>query len=182
MSLKRLMAAGMVAVMLTAGATGCSANTPERNQGNRNGQRVSDAVNHRPDSYTGRTNRGLFGLRGNVNRAAREVDGTVRETAADFRENYRSARRSTFGRPQARIGNTFRRGADRNMARRVENTYEMNRTERGMSGMNRAARRAGVTGVTTANADTVPVFFNKKQATPAPEAVPAPTPAPAPAQ
>lgn len=177
MSLKRLIAAGLVVGMLTAGATGCSANTPERNQGNRNGQRVADAVNRRPDSYTGRTSRGLFGLRGD--RAGREIGATMRETADDFAENYRQtpARRSTFGRPQSRVGNTFRYGAQTNRARGLDG-YQMNRTENGIS--NRAARRAN--GVTLADQETVPVFFNKKAAPQETAPAPAPEVTPAPAQ
>jgi len=134
MSLKRMIAVGLVAGMLAV--TGCSGNIPSRNQGNRNGQRVADAVNRRPDSYTGRT-RGLFGRTSGVN---------SRYTRTPNRSN-------TFGRPQNRIGHTFRYGNDYNSYPRTLNEdigsgtarYEMNRTERGVSntGTNRAARRSG---------------------------------------
>ncbi|MCL1844908.1 MAG: hypothetical protein FWF77_03290 [Defluviitaleaceae bacterium] len=200
MSLRRLVAAGVVVGMLATAATGCSANTPERNQGNRNGQRVADAVNRRPDSYTGRTNRGLFGGR-TINRTARNTETRARGMADDFgSRTLRTANRSTLGRPQARIGNTFRYGPNRNHSRRLDgNRYEMNRTDRGvsgtsgMTGMNRAARRASsngvnraerransTTGVALANTDTVPVFFNKKQEAPQQETAPTPEVAPVP--
>jgi len=46
---RRILVTGMVAGMIAV--TGCSSNLPETNQGNRNGQRVVDAVNHRTDTY-----------------------------------------------------------------------------------------------------------------------------------
>ncbi|MCL2404160.1 MAG: hypothetical protein FWC92_01305 [Defluviitaleaceae bacterium] len=46
---RRILVTGMVAGMIAV--TGCSSNLPETNQGNRNGQRVVDAVNRRTDSY-----------------------------------------------------------------------------------------------------------------------------------
>ncbi|MCL1877420.1 MAG: hypothetical protein FWF80_01040 [Defluviitaleaceae bacterium] len=161
MSLRRLIAAGVVVGMLATTATGCSANTPERNQGNRNGQRVSDAVNRRPDSYTGRTTRGLFGGRTMRNQTRNASDMETRARGIDDDFGYRTARapaRSTFGRPQARIGNTFRYGSHPNRARRLDgnryasNRYEMNRTDRGTSGMNRAGRRSEMYGANRNNA------------------------------
>ncbi|MCL2362284.1 MAG: hypothetical protein FWC73_10790 [Defluviitaleaceae bacterium] len=47
---RRILVTGMVAGMIAF--TGCSSNIPETNQGNRNGQRVVDAVNRRTDTYT----------------------------------------------------------------------------------------------------------------------------------
>ena len=46
---RKILVVGMVAGMVAV--TGCSSNVPETNQGNRNGQRVVDAVNRRTDSY-----------------------------------------------------------------------------------------------------------------------------------
>lgn len=148
MSLKRILAVTAVTGMLAV--TGCSSNLPERNQGNRNGQRVADAVNNRPDSYTGRTTRGgIFG------RTTRGIGRTAREVTDNISGRYTRTpnRANTFARPHARIGST--------------NRYEMNRTDRGIprSGVNRATRRAerrNINGIGVANEQTVPVFFNKK--------------------
>lgn len=185
MNFKRIITLGLVAGMIAVSGTGCSSNTIDRNQGNRNGQRVADAVNHRPDSYNGdngyngRTSRGLFGrtTRG-LGRAARNVETTARDVTDGITSRYtRTPNRSTFARPHARIGGDFR--------------YEMNHTERGIprSGMNRAARRArtynnvntynNMDGIGLANDTTVPVFFNKKAEPVQPETTPAPVvPAP----
>jgi len=67
------MVAGMIAV------TGCSSNVPDTNQGNRNGQRVVDAVNRRTDSYgfTRARNNGDRATRG-FNRGLRRTTGTDR--------------------------------------------------------------------------------------------------------
>ncbi|MCL2528305.1 MAG: hypothetical protein FWE42_07785 [Defluviitaleaceae bacterium] len=65
MNWRKIAVTGLVAGMIAF--TGCSSNMPETNQGNRNGQRVVDSVNHRTDSYgitRGRTN------------TTRRVDGT----------------------------------------------------------------------------------------------------------
>jgi len=87
---RRIIATGTVAGMIAI--TGCSANMPEVNQANRNGQRVVDATTRRADGERmTRANR-------NAGRMA------VRETVPT-----RSANRSlNFGRPQGRIGNAFR--------------------------------------------------------------------------
>jgi hypothetical protein len=186
MNFKRIITLGLVAGMLAVSGTACSSNTVDRNQGNRNGQRVADAVNHRPDSYNGRENtrgttRGLFGrtTRG-LNRATRNIGTTAREVTDGISSRYTRTpnRANTFARPPARIGGNYR--------------YEMNHTERGIprSGINRAARRANraninnvnnVNGIGIANDATVPVFFNKKAAPVQPETAPAPV-EPAPAQ
>jgi len=47
---RKILVTGMVAGMIAV--TGCSSSVPEVNQGNRNGQRVVDAVNGRTDSYS----------------------------------------------------------------------------------------------------------------------------------
>ncbi|MCL2198171.1 MAG: hypothetical protein FWB80_04530 [Defluviitaleaceae bacterium] len=186
MNFKRIITLGLVAGMIAVSGTGCSSNTVDRNQGNRNGQRVADAVNHRPDSYDGRetTSRGLFGrtTRG-LNRATRNIGNTARNVTDGITNRYTRTpnRANTFARPHARIGGDYR--------------YEMNHTERGIprSGLNRATRRANraninninnannVNGIGIANDTTVPVFFNKKAAPVQPEAAPAPV-VPAPAQ
>ncbi|MCL2225153.1 MAG: hypothetical protein FWB96_09345 [Defluviitaleaceae bacterium] len=140
MNFKRLIAITAVAGMLAV--TGCSSNTPNRNQGNRNGQRVADAVNNRPDSYTNdrvETSRGLFG------RTTRGMNSN-----ANSRYTRTNNRATTFARPHHRAGSTFHRGPVRNQAHAITNTdtvannaYNMNHTERGIpaNGMNRAARR-----------------------------------------
>jgi hypothetical protein len=191
MNFKRIFAVMAIGGMLAV--TGCSSNTPARNQGNRNGQRVADAANRRADSYagidhtegTGRTTRGLFG---------RNTDNGSRITRTENRS-------TTLGRPHYRAGNTFRRGNTRTTAQALEHNsnYGMTRTDRGVSGtgmnhtdrgisgsgMNRATRRATnrLDGVALANNETTPVFFNKsKTAAPeqsAPEQAPAPKAAPA---
>jgi len=59
---RKILVVGMVAGMVAV--TGCSSSIPETNQGNRNGQRVVDAVNRRTDSYGTRYNTGPRTLRG----------------------------------------------------------------------------------------------------------------------
>lgn len=51
MNFRQIAVTGLVAGMVAI--TGCSSNLPDNNQGNRNGQRVADAVNRRPDTYRG---------------------------------------------------------------------------------------------------------------------------------
>ncbi|MCL1884978.1 MAG: hypothetical protein FWF81_14625 [Defluviitaleaceae bacterium] len=146
MSLRRLIAAGLVVSMLAV--TGCSSNIPERNQGNRNGQRVADAVNRRPDSYTGRTTRGTH--RG-INRMTRGIGNTAREITDGVTNRYSRTpnRSSNLGRPAGRMGSTFRRGHTRNHAANLQtnnaNRYEMNRVDRSNNtthNVNRQTRRA----------------------------------------
>jgi len=83
---RRILVTGMVAGMIAV--TGCSSNVPETNQGNRNGQRVVDAVNRRTDSngLTRARNTGERTVRG-FNRGfrratrtdgVRRYDGTAR--------------------------------------------------------------------------------------------------------
>ena len=98
---RRILVTGLVAGMVAV--TGCSSNLPETNQGNRNGQRVVDAVNRRTDSYAlnrtradgvrttraGRTARNYRGVRG-FNRGFRRAalnDGTVARDGI-VRRNY----------------------------------------------------------------------------------------------
>jgi hypothetical protein len=153
---------------------------------------VADAVNRRPDSYTGRAaNRGLFGrtTRG-FNRAARGIGDATRDITDGVGNRFTRTnnRTNTFARPHGRIGTTFRNGENRNHARVMDSNnrvgnYEMNRTERGIprSGVNRATRRAQnrnvnrsahlrtrTDGVALANNadETVAVFFNKQKAEP----------------
>lgn len=111
MNWRRMIAAGLVTGMLAV--TGCSSNLPETNQGNRNGQRVVDAVNRRGDTYGSRPTRGLFGrtTRG-FNRAARNVGDGITGNRANRRYNRMPNRSTSFGRPQNRIGNTFHYGAN----------------------------------------------------------------------
>lgn len=156
MKWKQVAAAALITGMVAI--TGCSSNLPETNQGNRNGQRVADAVNRREDTYRTTSNRlgmtennygynngryakerstdGILGrtTRG-IRRAADNVTGAVRGTGGStYRyhknthgryNNYngtprhytqngnykRSFNRSlNLGRPQGRIGNTYRYG------------------------------------------------------------------------
>lgn len=134
MSLKRLIAIGAIAGMMAA--TGCSSNVPERNQGNRNGQRVVDAAHHRPDSYTGARNNTTRGLFGRTTRSA------SRATRSENRAT-RPPSRSTFGRPHARLGNTFHQGARRYGMNRMEhNVQETAPTHTGRSVQQAAPNRA----------------------------------------
>jgi len=176
MNYKRLIAVTAVAGMLAV--TGCSANTPARNQGNRNGQRVADAVNRRPDSYA---NDGI------VDRTTR---GLNRESGLGGRYTRTPNRANTFGRPASRAGNTFQRGVNRSTPRAINDnitsnaaigSHTMNRTERGISAGNRATRRAAnrVDGIGLANTETASVFFNKTKTAPeqvAPQQEQAPAP------
>ena len=110
--------AGMVAV------TGCSTNLPETNQGNRNGQRVADAVNRREDTYRTTSNRlahtennDYMGRHIKNKDANRSVTSTVRN-AADKAVNTANrfatapSRNLNLGRPEGRIGNAFRYGGE----------------------------------------------------------------------
>ena len=103
---------GMVAV------TGCSTNLPENNQGNRNGQRVTDAVNRRPDTYR-HTNIGeetgnlVTRATRSLERGAERVVDTVENTTHRMNGHNNGQTRNSLnlGRPQGRIGNAFRYGA-----------------------------------------------------------------------
>ena len=106
MNWRRIIATGTVAGMIAV--TGCSTNLPETNQGNRNGQRVVDATNRRTDSYSTTRNRSVYneaGVRGGTNRMANRANRSVNR--AGNRETVPN-RSLNLGRPQGRIGNTFR--------------------------------------------------------------------------
>jgi len=84
---RRIIVTGMVAGMIAV--TGCSSNVPETNQGNRNGQRVVDAVNRRTDSY------GLTRARNTGERTVRGFTrGFRRATRNDGATNARNTSRS----------------------------------------------------------------------------------------
>ena len=70
---RRILVTGMIAGMVAI--TGCSSNIPETNQGNRNGQRVVDAVNRRTDSY------GLTRARNTNARTTRGFNRGIRRAA-----------------------------------------------------------------------------------------------------
>lgn len=127
MNWRRIIATGTVAGMIAI--TGCSTNLPENNQGNRNGQRVADAANRRTDSYSTTRNRAIYneanntGLMGTAgtNRTTAARTGFNRSAAPRTNANRSTTARTTapratttpsrslnFGRPQGRIGNTFR--------------------------------------------------------------------------
>ncbi|MCL2286976.1 MAG: hypothetical protein FWC32_11530 [Firmicutes bacterium] len=105
MNWRRIAVTGIVAGMVAI--TGCSANMPETNQGNRNGQRVTDSVNRRADTYrttAGRTTRG-------IHRAANNAASNTATPSRSF----------SLGRPQGRIGNTFRYGGHRGYMQGLDN-------------------------------------------------------------
>jgi len=82
---RKILVTGMVAGMVMV--TGCSSNLPETNQGNRNGQRVVDAVNRRTDTY---------GVTRSYNTGARTIRG--------FNRGFRRAARHDNARYDGRIG------------------------------------------------------------------------------
>ena len=119
---RKILVTGMVAGMVAV--TGCSSNLPETNQGNRNGQRVVDAVNRRTDSYglTRSYNTGPRTLRGfnrGFRRAARNDRnaGTRhynhiahRGLGVDGNNHYRHPGSSTVNNIPNRSTNTLNRG------------------------------------------------------------------------
>gem|GEM_PF-1390859 len=117
MNWKRIAAAGMVAGMVAI--TGCAANLPESNQGNRNGQRVTDAVNRRPDTYRTTSNRLARTENTGAGRAS-HTEGNMTNGVTRGQNNtanrrytrhpHSSNRYLNLGRPGARIGNTFQYG------------------------------------------------------------------------
>jgi len=121
---RRILVTGMVAGMIVF--TGCSSNLPETNQGNRNGQRVVDAVNRRTDTYetgrnrnigadrSGRTTRGLRGFNRGLRRAARN-DGVNRHNTGT-RGTYRHNRVGTGTNTNQRADGIHRTAPHRNAA------------------------------------------------------------------
>jgi len=83
---RRIVVTGLVAGMVAF--TGCSSNLPETNQGNRNGQRVVDAVNHRADTYNANRTRSS----GTRRHTARRLDGT--RSVRGFNRGFRRAARN----------------------------------------------------------------------------------------
>ena len=126
MNWKRIAVTGIIAGMIAV--TGCSTNLPETNQGNRNGQRVTDSVNRRADTYRTTSNRlgmtensGMYRTDGIAGRTTRGMRRTANNAAGATRNNYgryhntynhttTPNRSLNIGRPQGRIGNTFRYG------------------------------------------------------------------------
>ena len=84
---RRILVTGLVAGMVAV--TGCSSNLPETNQGNRNGQRVVDAVNRRTDTYgaTRARNTGARTVRG-YNRGFRRAARTGRDVGPRYHGTY----------------------------------------------------------------------------------------------
>ena len=137
---KRIAVTGLVVGMVAA--TGCSSNLPETNQGNRNGQRVADSVNRRTDSYRttghrlsytenggtyrntdgffGRTTRGLRRAANDVVHPNRVNDGYNRTTRGITNNPL------NLGRPQGRIGNTYRYGHNRGYIHGLNDTMDYN--------------------------------------------------------
>jgi hypothetical protein len=199
MNWRKIVAISAVAGMLAV--TGCSSNVPERNQGNRNGQRVVDAVNGRADSYSGeRTTRGIFGrtTRGMnrathraANRGTNHTTNRATHHGTNYGTHYGTNRATHHGTNYGTHHGTNRathRAANRatgNLGRpqnRIGNDFRhgMTQTNRGISRNN--TYRANNNTVAQRNLiaeQTVPVFFNKsKEAVPAPTTTPAPTTAP----
>ncbi|MCL2571449.1 MAG: hypothetical protein FWE11_03520 [Defluviitaleaceae bacterium] len=116
---RKIVVTGMVAGMIAF--TGCSSNVPETNQGNRNGQRVVDAVNNRAGNYNaGRTRnttrradgtRVTRGFNRGVNRGAHHGRHGVNHNVGTSTHATRTPHRSTTNRvanPQrGRVGHTF---------------------------------------------------------------------------
>lgn len=155
MNWKRIAVTGLVAGMVAA--TGCSTNLPETNQGNRNGQRVADAVNRREDTYRTTSNRlaytegndvgnGLVGrtTRG-VRRAADNVTNSVANTVNHAKRNTNHIRPNTH-RVQGRIGNTYRYGGERThvegMRNAVTHGYDMGVTAQEQATVNTRVTRS----------------------------------------
>ena len=113
---RRIAVTGLVAGMVAV--TGCSTNLPETNQGNRNGQRVVDSVNRRSDTYrgTGIEQDGVVGrtTRG-IRRATHNVTNPTRSTTRNTRNSL------NIGRPQGRVGNTYRYGNNHRVTRGLDN-------------------------------------------------------------
>jgi len=92
---RKILVTGLVAGMVAF--TGCSSNLPETNQGNRNGQRVVDAVNGRTDTYNG-VNRTRGFTRSNRTNRANRANNTHRTYGArglrDMNRGFRRAVRN----------------------------------------------------------------------------------------
>jgi len=110
--------AGMVAI------TGCASNMPESNQGNRNGQRVADAVNRREDTYRTTGHRLGYTENSGYNRVTRGIRRGVNNVTRPTRNVVNNP--LNIGRPQGRIGNTFRYGHNRADVRALDNYNEEN--------------------------------------------------------
>ena len=115
------LAVGMVAI------TGCAANMPESNQGNRNGQRVADAVNRREDTYRTTGHRLGYTENSGYNRVTRGIRRGVNEVTRPTRNI--GTNPLNIGRPHGRIGNTFRYGHNRADVRVLDNYNEENYTD-----------------------------------------------------
>ena len=113
---RRILVTGMVAGMIAF--TGCSSNLPETNQGNRNGQRVVDAVNRRTDTYN--TTRSSAARRATrPTRSARNHSRGLRtNTTTRHNTRYNTSRSAVDGvtrnvvpnrsvHNRGRVGNTF---------------------------------------------------------------------------
>lgn len=127
MNWRRIVVTGLVAGMVTV--TGCASNLPETNQGNRNGQRVADAVNHRPDSYRS-TNINENVTRNSSSNIAQRATRGINRIANDL----------SLGRPNGRVGN-----ATHNVVKEAEVANVNQNVTRATTGRtNRAARRYGM--------------------------------------
>jgi len=129
MNWRRIAVTGLVAGMVTI--TGCATNLPETNQGNRNGQRVADAVNHRADTY--RTTNHRLGV--TENGGTYRTNGIAERTTRGIN---RVANDLNLGRPHGRVGNTFRYGHHNGEAHTINNNVTRPATT------NRAQRRYGM--------------------------------------
>jgi len=158
MKLKQLAATGLIVGMIAIAGTGCARNLPQTNQANRNGQRVADAVHHRPDTYrnTNIAERETRGVGETANRAVtRSTNPTARRTTphtAPATPNTTNNRSLNLGRPQGRIGNAFRYNHQTGTAHGVHGTGE--RQEELIANTNTAVTPAAVAPSTTTPAVT----------------------------
>jgi len=126
---RKILVTGMVAGMIAV--TGCSSNVPETNQGNRNGQRVVDAVNRRTDSYglTRARNNGPARTTRGFNRGFRRA-ATRNNGTAGTRHHYTHPGLGANNNNQNRhhgLGTNVTRSTTRNDANRNSGAYSHGR-------------------------------------------------------
>jgi len=133
MNWRRIAVTGLVVGMVAV--TGCSSNIPENNHGNRNGERVSSAINRHNYTTTRATTRNTHGRYNTTYRTG--VDGVSRPK-----------RSLNLGRPHGRIGNAFRYNHNRGYANGVNHNihnYDMGVTAAEQAVVNNRVTRSTVT-------------------------------------
>jgi len=142
MNWRRILVTGMVAGTILF--TGCSSNLPETNQGNRNGQRVVDAVNGRTDSYdVNRTTRST-----NRRIGTRNVDGrhrTTRHAGTRNVDGHRTTRNAAGTRNMDGYNTTRNTAGTRNVDGRHRTTRHTG--TRNVDGRHHTTRHAGTRNV-----------------------------------